>query len=82
MWKFIKKLIFILVIANILFVIFGLFFNPPITWTQLGSAMKYKKLNRDYIAYDQMGTNIKKAVLASEDQAFFNHNGFDFKAIE
>ena len=82
MWKFIKKLFYIIVIANILFIIFGIFFNPPITWTQLGSVFKYGKLQRDYISYDDMGTNIKKAVLASEDQAFFNHNGFDFKQIE
>lgn len=82
MWKLIKRLIFIIVIANILFVIFGIFFNPPITWTQLGSVFKYGKLQRDYISYNDMGSNIKKAVLASEDQAFFNHNGFDYKAIE
>ncbi len=82
MWKFIKKLIFILVIANILFIIFGIFFNPPITLTQLGGLIKYGKLQRDYISYDEMGTNVKKAVIASEDQNFFNHNGFDFKQIE
>ena len=29
-----------------------------------------------------MGTHVKKAVIASEDQAFFSHNGFDYKAIE
>lgn len=82
MWKFIKKLIFILVIANVLFIIFGIFFNPPITLTQLGGLIKYGKLQRDYISYDEMGTNVKKAVIASEDQNFFNHNGFDFKQIE
>jgi monofunctional biosynthetic peptidoglycan transglycosylase len=29
-----------------------------------------------------MGNNIKRAVIASEDQLFFNHNGFDYKQIE
>lgn len=29
-----------------------------------------------------MGKNVKKAVIAAEDQKFFNHNGFDYQAIE
>jgi monofunctional biosynthetic peptidoglycan transglycosylase len=29
-----------------------------------------------------MGSNVKKAVIAAEDQSFFEHNGFDYKAIE
>ena len=82
MWKFIKKLFFILIIANIIFIIYGIFFNPPITWTQLGGLIKYGKLHRDYISYDEMGNNVKKAVIASEDQLFFKHNGFDYKQIE
>ena len=82
MWKFIKKLFFILIIANIIFIIYGIFFNPPITWTQLGGLIKYGKLHRDYIIYDEMGNNVKKAVIASEDQLFFKHNGFDYKQIE
>lgn len=82
MWKIIKRFLLILILANILFVVLGLFFNPPITITQLGGLIKYGKLQRDYISYDDMGSNIKKAVIASEDQTFFSHNGFDYKAIE
>lgn len=82
MWRFIKRLFLILILANILFVVLGIFFNPPITLTQLGGLIKYGKLQRDYISYGDMGSNIKKAVIASEDQTFFNHNGFDYKAIE
>ena len=29
-----------------------------------------------------MGRNVKKAVIASEDQNFYRHNGFDFQAIQ
>ena len=39
-------------------------------------------LKRDYVSYDQMSSNIKLAVMASEDQLFPEHNGFDLKAIE
>ncbi|MGC4129130.1 MAG: monofunctional biosynthetic peptidoglycan transglycosylase [Bergeyella sp.] len=82
MWKKIKKFFYILILANILFIVWGKFFNPPITITQIGGIIKYGKLSRDYISYDEMGANVKKAVIAAEDQKFFTHNGFDYKAIE
>lgn len=82
MWKKIKKIIFIAIALNVLFIIWGRFFNPPITLTQLGGLFQYGKLDRDYVSYDEMGSNVKKAVIASEDQKFFIHNGFDYKAIE
>ena len=82
MWKKIKKLIFILILANILFIVWGRFFNPPITLTQIGGLFEYGKLERDYISFEEMGSNVKKAVIASEDQLYFSHNGFDYKAIQ
>lgn len=82
MWRLIKKLIYILILANILFIFWGKFFNPPVTATQLGGLAEFGRLKRDYISYSEMGNNIKKAVIAAEDQKFFYHNGFDYKAIE
>jgi len=82
MWKFIKRTIYILVLANILFIFFGKFFNPPITITQIGGIIKYGKLDREYVSSNDMGVNVKKAVIAAEDQKFFDHNGFDYDAIE
>lgn len=82
MWKKIKRLIYIIILANILFIVWGKYFNPPITLTQIGGLLEYGKLKRDYISYDEMGNNVKKAVIASEDQSFFDHDGFDYKSIE
>lgn len=82
MWKKLKKLIYFIILANILFIVWGKFFNPPITITQIGGIADFGKLERDYISYDEMGTHVKKAVIASEDQSFFTHNGLDYKAIE
>ncbi|RNA63794.1 monofunctional biosynthetic peptidoglycan transglycosylase [Chryseobacterium nematophagum] len=82
MWKKIKQLIFIIFILNVIFIIWGRFLNPPITITQIGGLLTYGKLHRDYISYDEMGDKVKKAVIASEDQKFFTHNGFDYTAIE
>lgn len=82
MWKTIKRIIFIILILNVIFIVWGRFFNPPITITQIGGILKYGKLQRDYISYEEMGNNVKKAVIASEDQKFFLHDGFDYTAIE
>lgn len=82
MWKTIKRIIFIILILNVVFIVWGRFFNPTVTITQIGGLLKYGKLQRDYISYDEMGNNVKKAVIASEDQKFFSHDGFDYTAIE
>lgn len=82
MWKFIKKLFYTIAIISIFSIIWGRFFNPIITITQIEGLVKYQKIDRDYISFDEMGRNVKKAVIASEDQNFYKHNGFDFQAIQ
>ena len=82
MWKFIKKLFYFLALLSVISIVWGRFFNPLITVTQLEGLVKYQKLDRDYISFDDMGTEVKKAVIASEDQNFYKHSGFDFEAIQ
>lgn len=36
----------------------------------------------DWVSLEEIDPNLKYAVIASEDQRFYEHNGFDFKAIE
>lgn len=82
MFKFIKRIILSILVLGILGIFFGRFFNPPITITQIGGILEYGKLKRDYISYDDMGNLVKRAVIASEDQKFFIHDGFDYEQIE
>jgi monofunctional glycosyltransferase len=77
-WKF----IFIGYIFFFLYFLIGYIFNPPITITQTVNTIQGNGLHRDYISYDAMGPNIKLAVIASEDQLFPDHDGFDIKAIK
>jgi monofunctional biosynthetic peptidoglycan transglycosylase len=81
-WRVIRKIILLLVVLHLTFLILFRWFNPPITFTQLGSILEGNGLQRDYIAYDEMGDNIKLAVMAGEDQLFPDHNGFDIKRIK
>ena len=77
-----KETFFIVYISSTLYLFLGIIFNPVITLTQLGSILQGNGLHRDYISYDDMGPNIKLAVIASEDQLFPDHDGFDLKAIK
>jgi len=79
---FLKNGFFIVYIFSFFYLVYGMVLNPPITLTQLGSLVKLKGLHRDYISYSNMGSNIKLAVIASEDQLFPDHDGFDIKAIK
>lgn len=82
MFRLLKRLLYILVLVNIVMLVGGRFFNPLITLTQIDGLITFGKLKRDYIPLSEMGDAIKRAVIASEDQKFYQHNGFDLKAIE
>lgn len=55
--------------------------NPPITVTQLVSWVSGHGLDRDYVNRKSISPNAGLAVIASEDQLFPDHNGFDWKSI-
>jgi monofunctional biosynthetic peptidoglycan transglycosylase len=81
-WKIIKKIFLMLIISQFAYLLFCKWINPPITITQAVNAFEGHGLRRDYIDYDDMGRNIKLAVMASEDQLFPDHDGFDIKSIK
>jgi monofunctional glycosyltransferase len=81
-FRIIKKIFLFLFISQFVYIILLKWIDPPITLTQLGSVLTGEGLKRDYINYDEMSPNIKLAVMASEDQVFPDHNGFDFKSIK
>ncbi len=76
------KIFFTGYIIFFFYFLLGYVFNPPITLTQAGSLIQGYGLKRNYISYAEMGPNIKLAVIASEDQLFPDHDGFDLKAIK
>jgi monofunctional glycosyltransferase len=81
-WRIIKKIFLWLFIGQLVYIFYCKWFDPPITITQLVNLVQGNGLKRDYINYDEMGNNIKLAVIASEDQLFPDHEGFDTTAIK
>ncbi len=81
-WRFLKKLFLFLFIFQFAYILICKWVNPPITITQVVSLLRGNGLKRDYVSYSEMSPNIKLAVIASEDQLFPDHDGFDVKAIK
>lgn len=81
-WRIFKKVFLYLFILQLIYIIALRWVNPPITLTQLGNWISGNGFHRNNIDFDDMGNNIKLAVLAGEDQLFMEHNGFDYKSIQ
>ena len=81
-WRWTKKIFLILFIAQFVYIILLKWINPPITLTQLVSWITGHGLKRDYVDRDDISYNAKLAVIASEDQLFPDHSGFDWKSIK
>lgn len=81
-WRIARKIFLWLFILQFIYIIFCKWINPPVTITQLVSLASGYGLKRDYVDYSEMSPNIKLAVMASEDQLFPDHDGFDIKAIK
>jgi monofunctional glycosyltransferase len=81
-WRLIWKTFLILFIAQLVYLVALKWIDPPITLTQSASWISGDGLKRDYVDYNEMSSQIKLAVIASEDQIFPDHDGFDWKNIE
>jgi monofunctional biosynthetic peptidoglycan transglycosylase len=81
-WKIVKRAFIILFIAQLIYIVLLKWIDPPITMTQLSSWITGHGLKRDYVSGGNISAEAKLAVIASEDQLFPDHNGFDFKSIQ
>ena len=81
-WRLIKWIFIWLIILQFVYIILLKWMDPPITTTQLFSWLSGHGLKRDYVNRDHISPYAKLAVIASEDQLFPDHNGFDWKSIK
>jgi monofunctional biosynthetic peptidoglycan transglycosylase len=55
---------------------------PPVTLTQIANYIGGYGAKREYVDWNEISPNVKLAAIASEDQMFLEHSGFDWKAME
>jgi len=80
-WRWTKRIFLILFIAQFVYIILLRWIDPPVTITQLVSWVTGHGLKRDYVDRSEISSNARLAVLASEDQKFTDHSGFDWKSM-
>lgn len=83
-FRFLLKLLVGLFLFSILMVL--IYKWVPVPFTPL-MAIRYfenpeENIRHDWVPMEEIADNLKLAVIASEDQNFPNHNGFDYQAIQ
>ena len=82
LWRRIKRIFFVVFFLQLFYILLLRWVDPPITMTQLISWIGGDGMKRDYVSTDEISSNAKLAVIASEDQLFTDHEGFDWKSIK
>ena len=87
-WTFIWKTVLYCFIFSIVIVIVYRFVPVPVTMLMVQRCVEQKmdgremKLQKEWVPLSKISNNLQLAVVASEDQNFLWHHGFDFGAIE
>jgi monofunctional glycosyltransferase len=81
-FRFCLKLALILFVSANLYLILCKWVMPPITITQAAAFFEGYGLKRNYVNNNEISAHVKLAAIASEDQLFTDHSGFDWKAID
>jgi len=85
-WRRIKRILLVLFVAQFVYIIILRWVNPPITLTMISSWFSLwgtdKHFQKKWVDAKDISSYARLAVIASEDQLFPDHDGFDFKSIE
>lgn len=81
-WRWTKRIFLWLFVLQFVYIILLRWINPPVTMTQLVSWVSGHGLKRDYVDFSDMSPAARLSVIASEDQLFPDHSGFDWKSIK
>ncbi len=82
LWRLIKRVFIFLFFFHLAYVILLRWVNPPITITQFVNWVAGNGLKRDYVDRSNISSQAMLAVMASEDQHFYKHSGFDWEQIQ
>lgn len=58
------------------------YFDPPVTAMMLQQSVPLRSQRQIWVGREAIAPAVAHAVIASEDQLFLTHRGFDFKSIE
>ena len=76
------RVVVILFASSLLYTLICRWLLPPITITQAVDGLSGRGLKRSYVSWENISRNVKLAAIASEDQLFPEHGGFDWHSID
>lgn len=83
-----SKVLLWFLMVSVFWVLVYRFVNPPITLLMVQRNMerssedKPSKMKKEWVDFEDISDNMKRAAVSAEDQLFLKHLGFDIKAIE
>ncbi|GAA4467913.1 monofunctional biosynthetic peptidoglycan transglycosylase [Nemorincola caseinilytica] len=80
--RWILRALLVMFVSSTLYVVVCRWVWPPFTITQVAALFGGYGLKRDYVSWEKIPNSVKLAAIASEDQLFAEHGGFDRKALE
>ena len=81
-WRITKKIFLVSIIVHLAYIVALKWIDPLVTVTQMVSLVTGNGLHRDYVGWREIPASARLAIIASEDQLFADHKGFDWKSIE
>lgn len=82
-WKIIGLIILICFLLSIFFSVIFRWINPPITPLMVIRKVQYGyPIEKKWVPIEEISPNMYKAAIASEDNYFLGHNGFDVIALD
>ncbi|MFY8171528.1 MAG: monofunctional biosynthetic peptidoglycan transglycosylase [Sphingobacteriaceae bacterium] len=87
-YRFFRKLMLYFFIGSVALTIIYRFVPPPFTYLMIQRLVEQKmdgeglKLRKDWVSIGEMSPYLVRAVIASEDQHFNEHWGFDIEALQ
>ncbi len=86
--RFLFKVLLWFVALSVISVVIFRFVPVPFTPLMISRAFEMKENGKemtsshDWVPIEEISPNLQKAVIASEDDLFLTHNGFNFKAMQ
>ena len=78
-----KSLVSLVLLSILLVILYGW---VPVPYTPLMAIRSFEnpgeKIQHQWVPREEISLHLQLAVIASEDQNFMNHNGFDYEAIQ
>ncbi len=85
--RWVLRIVSAFFVLTIVWVLLLGFINPPITWLMIQRGFERKsdgkewKITKQWVSYEDLSDNLKRAAIAGEDARFLTHWGFDREAI-